>query len=321
MAKYNILILDNVFNEYSYEKKILKKINASIIIEKSQNLQKISNIVKNVDGILVNLTPLTKNIIYKMTKCKIISRYGVGYDNIDTSALKEKNIVLANVPDFCIEDVSDHTIALWLNCVRKISFKDSHLKSGIWGKYNDQKIWRTTNKIFGFIGFGKIAQTVYKKLSGFNLKEILIYDPYLPKKSIKKFKKLKPVDLKTLLSKSDYISIHLPLTQETKNLINEKAFKLMKENAILINTSRGPVIDEKSLIKNLKKNKIFYAGLDVFTQEPLPKNNQLKKFKNLILTNHCAWYSEESIVEVKTKVAQNIVDFFTKGKPTYQVKI
>jgi len=320
MAKYKVLIADSRYLTYKYEKQVLEKIDAEIIIETSDDENKIAQAAADVDGLLVNLAPITAKIISAMTKCKCVSRYGVGYDNVDTKALKAKGIFLANVPDYCGQDVSDHAFALFMDCVRKVSRKDRLIRQGRWNLTGIQNVYRITGKTFGFVGYGMIARCLHRKLSGFNIGRFLISDPYVSADTAAGAG-AELVELDTLCTQADYISIHAPLLPATKGLISRRQLALMKNTAIIINTSRGPLIDQDALIDALKHGKIACAGLDVFENEPLEAESELRKLDNVTLTDHAGWYSEESIVELKTKAAQNIADTLIKGRPAYAVEL
>jgi D-3-phosphoglycerate dehydrogenase / 2-oxoglutarate reductase len=320
MAKYKVLIADSRHPAYEEEKAVLSRIDAEIIINRSDNEQKIAHLIIDCDGLIVNLAPITAKIISNMNKCKCVSRYGVGYDNIDTKALKEKGIFLANVPDYCVEDVSDHALALFLDGVRKIARKDRLIKKGKWNLIAIQPAYRIANKTFGFIGYGAIARCLHRKISALGLKRVIIADPYVAAEEAKKAC-VESADLNTLCKEADFISIHAPLTPQTKNLIDTEQFNLMKSTAILINTSRGPLINTPALIEALKNNKIACVGLDVFDTEPLEAESELRKLENVTLSDHNAWYTAESMSELKTKAAENILDTLTKGSPKYIVRI
>jgi len=320
MAKYKVLIADSRYPAYEEEKAVLEKIDAEVIVNSSDTEDQIAQAVADADGLIVNLAPITEKVISAMNKCKCVSRYGVGYDNVDTTALKAKEIYLANVPDYCEEDVSDHAFALFTDCVRKISRKDRLVRAGQWNLTAIQHVFRISGKTFGFVGYGMIARCLHRKLSGFNLSRVLIADPFVSDQAAKEAG-VKLVDLNTLCEQSDYISVHAPLLPSTRGLIGPEQFALMKKTAIIVNTSRGPLIDENALLDALKNEKIACAGLDVFQTEPLDPDSELRKLDNVTLTDHAGWFSVESMVELKTKAAQNIADTLTTGKPKYPVKI
>lgn len=319
MGKCKVLIADSRYPAYEQERQVLKQIDAEVIVERSDDENKIANLLEGVAGLIVNLAPITAKVIAAMNCCKCVSRYGVGYDNVDAEELGRRGIALANVPDYCVEDVSDHAFALWMDGVRKISRKNGLVRQGQWNLTSVQDVFRTCGKTFGFVGYGMIARCFHRKLSGFDLR-VLLADPFVSAQQAEQAG-VELVDLATLCSESDYISIHAPLSDSTRSLIGAEQFGLMKKTAIIINTSRGPLIDETALTEALKNERIACAGMDVFVTEPLPAESELRKLDNITLTDHTGWHSVESMVELKTKAAQNIVDTLVTGKPTYPVTI
>ncbi len=319
MSGIKVVILDDRFESYEEEKSVLSEIECSIEMCRSSDEEDIIKCVHDADAIIVNLAPINKRIIKSLKRCRVISRYGVGYDNIDVEEAVKSNIWVANVPDYSIEDVSDHALALLLDCVRKISFKDRKIREGAWDLHKAQPVRRINGKILGIVGYGRIARAFHRKVSGLGLKEVLVYDPYVSGDIIKKYGGRK-VDFDYLIKGSDYISIHVPLSKDTKGMFGDREFSKMKRSAILINTSRGAVIEEKSLIKALEEGKIECAGIDVFEKEPLPDNHPFKKLDNVVITDHAAYYSEESIIELKKKAAKNVLEVFKTGRPVYVVR-
>jgi len=261
---------------------------------------------------------MTKDIITTLKNCKIISRYGVGYDNVDIESATQKGIWVSNVPDYSIEDVSDQALALLLGNIRKIAYKDRMIRKGEWNLHSNQPNHRMKGAVLGLIGYGAIAKRFHEKTSAFGFAKVLVYDPFI-KREIIANKGASPKELNALLSESDYISIHVPLNNTSNKMIGEKQIGLMKKNSILINTSRGGVIDEQALSNALIKKQIAGAGLDVFEKEPIPKNSPLLKLDNITLSDHTGWYSEESLKELKTKAATNILAVLEGGKPIYPV--
>ncbi len=320
MAKYKVLIAESRYPAHDEERAVFEAIDAEVIVDRSDDPAQIAKIAADVDGIVVNLAPINAEVVAAMTKCKCVSRYGVGYDNVDTAALARKGVSLANVPDYCGEDVSDQAFALFMDCVRKISRKDRAVRKGEWNLTGLQPVHRIAGNTFGFVGFGMIARVFHRKLSGFNLGRVLVSDPFVSEAQAKEAG-VELVDLPTLCAQADYISIHAPLLDSTRGMIGAEQFAAMKDTAFVINTSRGPVIDEPALIDALKTGKIACAGIDVFTNEPLEEGSELRTLENVTLTDHAGWYSVESMVELKTKAAQNVADAITKGAPTYPVKI
>jgi len=319
MTKFKVLIADSRHSHYKIETEILAEIGADLIIKDCKNEYELADNVKDIDGILVNLVPVTADVIKNCNRCRVISRYGVGYDNVDVIEAKKKNIYVCNVPDYCTEDVSDHAVALLLSCIRQTSYRTAAIKKGDWDLSKKNKIYRIKDKVIGLIGYGRIAREFHRKLIGFGLKKILVFDPYISKITAKN-NNIVLTDIQTLLKESDYISIHCQLNKKTKHLISKKELDLMKDSSIIINTSRGPIIDEEALYTALNNGNIAGAGLDVFEKEPIKIDNPLLKLNNVVLTDHTAWYSEESIIELKTKAAQNVKDTLQGKIPRYLIK-
>ena len=177
MAEFKVLIADSRYESYEEEKAVLREVDAEVIIESSDDEEKIASLVSDIDGLIVNLAPITARVVSAMKQCRCVSRYGIGYDNVDVDALNKKAICLANVTDYCGEDVSDHAFALFMDCVRKISRKDRHVRKGEWNLTGIQEVHRICGKTFGFVGYGMIAMYFHRKLSGFNLGRVLVADP------------------------------------------------------------------------------------------------------------------------------------------------
>jgi len=318
MSKYQVIVTDDRHHNYDPELEVLAPINADLQIHNLEREKDPAAILASADGILVNLFPLPASIIAGLKKCKVISRYGVGYDNVDVEAATQANIWVTRVPDYAIEDVSDHALALLLCAVRKIAFKDRMIRQEQWNLHRRQPIHRIQGRVLGLVGFGLIARAFLRKVKGLGLGKILIYDPFVAPSDIQK-EDAEPADLETLLQQSDYISLHAPLSLQTTHMIGQKQFDFMKKEAILINTSRGALVDEKILTDALTSQRIAYAGLDVFEQEPLPLDSPLRKLDNVIISDHAGWYSEEAMIELKRKAALNIVQVLKGEKPAYRI--
>jgi len=319
VSKYLVVVTDDRYDgRYGEEKEVLGEIDASLRIYNCTTEKEAVEVVRDADGVLVNLFPLGSAVIKEMKKCRVISRYGVGYDNVDIDAATNAGIWVTRVPDYAIEEVSDQALALLLGCIRKISYKDSKIREGKWNLSKDQLIYRIKGNVLGLVGFGAISRVLNRKVSGLGLAKILVYDPFLDSTIIER-EEGTPVDFNTIISESDYISIHVPLNENTRHMIGRREISNMKRNVILINTSRGPVLDENAVCEGLQSGKIGYAGLDVFENEPLPAESPLRKLDNVILSDHSGWYSEEAITELKKKAARNIVEVLCGKNPTYPV--
>jgi len=309
-----VVILDDRYPYYNEETEVLKSLGIKPEIVKSSDADKIIKTCADADGIIVNLAPMTQKVIAALQKCRIISRYGIGYDNVALEEATARKIWVTNVPGYCAEDVSDQAMALFLGCVRKVALRDRQVRAGIWQTQADGPQWRIKGKTFVFFGFGQIARVFYRKLAGFQLDRVLVFDPFLDEKTVRSAGAEK-VDWETALREGDYFSIHMPLNDKTRGLFNEQVFKKMKKTAIIINTSRGPIIDERALHKALAERWINSAGLDVFETEPVKPDNPLLKLDNITVSGHVGWYTEEAQSELKRKAAENVREVLAGEKP------
>jgi len=300
--RLKILITDCDHPSVEIEKEILSEIDSEFLLAHCNTENEVIKVAQDADGIINQYAPITRRVIDSLKKCKVIVRYGVGVDNIDIEAATEYGIIVANVPDFCIDEVSTHAMALILACARGIILLDSKIKEKKWDFTLAKPLFRTHGKILGLFGLGNIARAVAKKASGFGLK-IIAYDPYISKAD----HEIELVKFSKLLSVSDFISIHAPLTIETRHYFGENELKKIKKTAYLINTARGPIIDERALYSALEEKWIAGAALDVMEEEPPDWKNSLLKLDNLIITPHVSFYSEESYVELKTKTAKTLL--------------
>jgi len=315
--QFKVAILDNRYADYNEEHAVLDDI-AEVSHSPSEDAGELREFCREVDGIIANLAPLPADVINALQKCKVISRYGVGYDSVDVDAATARKIWVANVPGYCAEDVSDQALALWLSCVRKVAQRDRQVRAGVWAVDSTSPHYRIKGKTFVLCGYGAIARTLHRKISVLGLARVLVYDPYVDEAAIRAAGAEK-VSWETALAEGDYFSIHMPLNDETRGVFNKETFRAMKPTAMVVNTSRGPIIDENDLAEALRSGWIDSAGIDVFAQEPINADNPLLQVENVTLSGHVGWYSEESLKELKTKAAQNVKDTLTTGRPTCPV--
>lgn len=318
MSRFTVVIADNRYSAYDEEKAVLSEVDAEVRIFPSQSPEEARAAFADADAILVNLFPMTAEIIDGLPKCRVISRYGVGYDNVAVEAATRRGIWVTFVPDYCFEEVADHALALLLCCIRKVGYKDRMIRQGKWNVHRNQPAYRVEGKTLGILGYGNAAHTLLRKVSGLGFGRVLMCDPYVRASTIKAAGAV-PVDLATLLMESEYISVHVPLTAETRHMIGRAELALVKPGAILVNTARGPVLDEAALADALREGRLGGAGLDVFETEPLPAESPLRDLDNVVFTDHAGWYSEESLVELKTKAARNAVAVLSGKVPPYPV--
>lgn len=316
MAKYTVCVTDDRHKDYNIEREILAGVDAELKVFNCQTQADIIANCSQADGILLTLAPMGAEAVKGLEKCRIISRYGVGCDNVDVAACTAKGIQVAYVPDYCAEDVSDHAIALMLACLRQVCFRDKAVRAGGWNLQGSG--FRLQGKTLGILGFGRIARTLARKVSGFGFERVLVYDPYVSEEACREAGVLK-ADFDTVLKLSDFISLHMPATEETVGMINAETLALMKPTAIFVNTARGRLVNDEALIDALKNRRIMAAGLDTFNCEPVQESSGYIALDNVVLTDHTAYSTVESLVELKTKAAQNIADFFSGKLPAYPV--
>jgi len=234
-------------------------------------------------------------------------------DAVDLDAATEKGILVTNVPDYCVDEVSLQAVALLLACARKIPYLDQRVRGGSYDGLEAYPIHRLASSTVGLVGFGRIGRAVAHKLQGFDL-QLLVSDPFVPAGTIREHG-AEPTDLETLLRRSDYVCLLLPVTLSTHHLIGEEQLAMMKPTAYLINTSRGKLIDQPALTQALQNGTIAGAGLDVLEEEPPNWSDPLLQLDNVVLTPHAAWYSEEATQDGKQRVAEEVVQALTGQRP------
>jgi D-3-phosphoglycerate dehydrogenase len=251
---------------------------------------------RDADALLVPRARFTKEVIDQLERCRVLVRYGIGYDTIDVPAASEHGLLVVNIPDFCLPEVANHALVLLLDCAKKITRLDKWLRTGAWNRSGRAPFISPMGQIHGqtvgLIGFGQIAREFHRRLVPLGVR-IIAFDPYAPPE-IAAALNVELLPLEEVLRQSDYVSIHVPLTPDTRQLLNAERFALMKPTAYLINTSRGPVVDEAALIAALQEGRIAGAGLDVFETEPVAPDNPLLAMENVVLTPHSASYADET---------------------------
>ncbi len=302
---YRILITDYAWPNLDIEKEVLAAVNAELLVAESGSAEEIIALAPPADGILTCWKDVPAQALDVAPNCRIVSRYGIGLDNIPVSRATELGMLVTNVPDFCLEEVSDHVMALLLASARQLfPLARTPQRSG-WTRETPQPIPRVRGQTLGLIGFGNIARALVPKALGFGLR-IIAYTPRLRAEDAPHGVEVTN-DLSALLAASDYLSIHCPLTDETDHLIDDSALAQLKPSAVLINTSRGGIIDENALIQALKAGRLAGAALDVTDPEPPAADNPLLALDNVIVTPHAAFYSVAATAELARKAAENVV--------------
>lgn len=259
-------------------------------------------LLEGVDGYIAGLDYITENVINKAPDTlKVISRYGVGFERVDIKAAGEKGIIVTNTPGANSESVADMAIGLMLAAARKITFLDSQVKAGRWPRTSGKEIYKKT---MGILGLGAIGKAVALRAKGFSM-DILAYDPYFDENFAGEHK-IKKCTLEEVISSSDFITLHLPVTESTRNIIDEDSIKNMKDGVVIINTSRGGLINEQAMYNGLKSGKIAGLGLDAFDKEP-PENSALFEFENVIATPHAGAHTAEAVDKMALMSAENAI--------------
>ena len=262
------------------------------------------------DGCTLRVTKLNKNILKNCPKLKVISRHGVGYDNVDLDYVKNNNITLLITATANAVAVAEHVIYMMLSISKSINRYDQEVRSGYFKKNASTiETLELFKKEILIVGFGRIGKSLIKRCLGFEMK-VNIFDPFVSKEVISQFGGNKIDNFDEGLKKCDYLSLHIPLTEKTKNMINISKLKIMKKNSIIINTSRGGIINELDLNKALNENIIFGAGLDVFEKEPINIDNPILKNKKVLLSPHSATFTNECKSRMSIETTKNIIDFF-----------
>ena len=269
--------------------------------------------VRSADALMVTVQPIRADFLATLTRCQIISRVGVGLDSIDIPAATERGIWVVNVPDYAIAEVSTHAIALMLSHMRRVPTWDGRTRAGQWDGQGATAMRRTDALTLGILGFGRIGSATAAKGRGLGMR-VIAYDPYINAKVITAAG-VEPVSLETLLQESDYLSLHVPLTETTRAIITADALRLMKPTAYLVNTARGGVIDEAALLGALEAGHLAGAALDVLSIEPPPPDHPLLRHERVVVTPHIAWASAEASREVRVKGAEEVVRVLRGERP------
>lgn len=310
-----VIITDHSFPHIDLEREVIES--AGFKLESVSPICKTEDdIIRTcgeADALLVQWAPVNRRVLEALPRVRCIVRYGVGVNNFNLDDARDLGVVAANVPDFCVEEVANHALAMILSLCRRIPQDHRQILEGGWGVNPFRPIYALTELTLGLVSFGKIARNLALKAAmlGFH---IVAYDPFVDSKVFKEYGAMK-LSLDDLLATADVVSLHCPLVPETTHLIDAAALARMKQGAILINTSRGPVVDEPALIEALKSGRLGGAGLDVFEQEPLPANSPLRGFANVILTSHAASVSEKAVENLQRKAAEAARDFLLGKNP------
>ena len=313
-----VAVTDTVFPSLDPAKEALSRVDAELTLASEPTVEGILEVAADADALLVTYGQINADVIAGLNNCKAIGRFGIGTDNIDTGAATEKGIVVTYAPVYCLDEVSDHAMALLLSVARKIPYANKLVADGRWEMPAVVPIARLRGSTLGLLGLGNIPQQIVGKAQAFGMK-VIASDPYCPDEVFQKLNVTK-VGFDDLLAHSDYISVHAPLTPETEKMFNMDAFKKMKNTAFLINTARGPLVDTADLAAALDAGEIAGAGLDVLPSEPPAADDPIVGRGDVVITPHTGFYSEDALLDLQTTVASDVAAVLAGEEPKYPVK-
>lgn len=315
--KLKVAISDYDFGDVNIERSVIEGAGFELVAAQCKTEEDLIEVARDADAVITQYARVGAKIINAFTNCRLIARYGSGVDIVDVEAATQRNILVTNIPDYCVDEVADHAMAMLLSCIRKLHQYHKATHSGIWRWQAGQPIHRIRGRTMGLLAFGKIARAIAERGKPFGMR-IIAYDPYLSEEDFASYG-VTPVSFDELIEQTDYLMIQVPLTDETRGMIGEAELKKMNPSSVIINTSRGPLVDNKALYRALKEGWISAAGIDDTEEEPAKRrnwkpDNPLFELDNIIITPHSAYYSEESIHEARLRASQEVVRVLS-GKP------
>lgn len=313
MSRYTVLVTDYAWPSLDIEREILSAVDARLLVAETGDEEELVALAPQANAILTNWKRVPPASLDAAQECLVVSRFGVGLDNIPVDRATELGILVTNVPDFCVEEVSDHAMALLLACARRVVDFARSTRGGEWNIELGRGLPRLRGQTLGLVGLGNIGRTLVPKARGFGL-DVIAYTPRL--RSVAPPSEVRATrSLEELLAAADYVSLHAPSTPQTKGLIGEAELRAMKPSAYLINTSRGALVDEDALARAVEEGWIAGAALDVLAQEPPPPDHALLGLDGVIVTPHAAFYSEAAIAELENKAAHNVAEVLSGRVP------
>ncbi len=318
-----VVITDYDFGDISVETEILEAAGAEVVALQAKREEDLFDVAPHCAAMMNQYAKIGRDTITRMQKCEVIARYGVGVDIVDVGAATDKGILVTNVQNYCTEEVADHAIALWLTLARKLPDYDRATHAGVWQWQSGQPVYRLRGRTMGVVSLGKIGRAIVARAQAFGV-DVIAYDPFLPAETAAKLG-VELVNKADLLARSDYILMQAPMTPETHHFLSDAEFAAMKPGAILVNTGRGPTVDNAALFRALSEGHLAAAGLDDPEEEPAkranwtPDDNPLFTLPNVLVTPHAAYYSEESIRAARVTAATQVAKVLTGQKPDYTV--
>ncbi len=318
-----VVITDYDYGDVSVETEILEAVGAEVVALQAKQQEDLFEVAPSCAAMINQYARIGASVISRMEKCEVIARYGVGVDIVDVATATERGILVTNVQDYCTEEVADHAISLWLTLARKLPDYDRATHAGIWRWQSGQPVYRLRGRTMGVVSFGKIGQAISDRAKAFGV-NVIAYDPFLPE-AVAAAHGVELVSKADLLARSDYILMQAPMTPDTRHFLSDAEFAAMKDGAILVNTGRGPTVDNQALYRALTDGHLAAAGLDDPEEEPAkrqnwsPDDNPIFTLPNVLVTPHAAYYSEESIRAARVTAATQVAKVLTGRSPDYTV--
>jgi len=312
VEKAKVVLTDYVWESLDVEQNTLEDL-ATLVALKTTSPAEFLPEAEDCDALLNTYAgPITADVMARMEKCRIIARYGIGVDTIDLNAATEAGIIVTNNPSYCIEEVAEHTMALLLSSARKVAFYDRIVRNGRWELPPGKPLFRVEGRTLGLVGFGNIARTVAVRAAAFGMR-VLYCDPFVQEGQFQVPGEKK--EFAEVLERADFVSLHPPLLPQTRGMMNDEAFARMKPTAVLINCSRGPIVDTQALVRALDAGRIAGCALDTTDPEPLPNPHPLRNRDNVTITPHAAWYSEQAMVGLQSGAPSEVRRVLTGAWP------
>jgi D-3-phosphoglycerate dehydrogenase len=317
MSAHKILVTDYTWASTAPEAEVLARADADLVVAETGAEDELLRLVPDADAILTCFQKVSADVVRAGTKLQVIGRYGIGVDNIAVDEATRLGIPVTNVPAYCLDEVAEHTLAFILAFARGLHVYNEAVREGDWSLARGAPLHRVCGRTLGIVGFGKIGRAVVGKASGLGL-TVLAYAPRRAAEAVRSAG-AEPADLDRIARESDYLTVHLPLTAETRGLVGKDLLRAMKPTAFLVNTARGGIVDQDALLRALTEGWIAGAAIDVFEPERLPTGHPLLDLPNLIATPHVAFYSEESVRDLEVLAAENVEAILTGKRPRWLV--
>jgi len=316
--EYTVVLCDNKTVDPQTQSDILESAGIAIEILDEKTEEAVVEAVQGADGLIVDAaTPVTARVLAASETLRVVGRGGIGVDNVDLEAATDEGITVVHVPDYCLDEVSTHALSLLLTCVREIPTFDGRTAGGTWDWTEGRPLHRMRGHTLGLVGFGGIARRLASKVRAYQL-DVIAYDPYVKATTMDDYA-VEKVSFDDLLDRVDYLSIHVPLYEVTEGMFSTREFERLGEHVVLVNTARGPIVDETALLEALENDEIHRAGLDVLEREPPAPDNPLLGRDDVVVTPHVAWYSEESRRDLSRGVASDVAAVIKGEEPTNPV--